>query len=181
VTVIHELPLNSITSEETTLGEYAGSVLLVVNVASQCGLTGQYEGLERLYEKYRDRGFAVLGFPSNDFGSQEPGTNEEIAAFCSTTYSVAFPMFAKIRVGGEDQHPLYRELTAAAPRAEGDPDSFRDVLRGHGMTPSEDPDVLWNFEKFLLGRDGRVVKRFAPTMTPDDPSITTAIESELAK
>jgi glutathione peroxidase-family protein len=84
-------------------------------------------------------------------GGQEPGTNEEIAAFCSTTYSVAFPMFAKIRVGGEDQHPLYRELTRAAPRAEGDPDSFRDVLRGHGMTPSEDPDVLWNFEKFLLG------------------------------
>ncbi len=181
MTAIHDIPLTTISGGEASLGDHAGSVLLVVNVASKCGLTPQYESLESLHARFHDQGFSVLGFPANNFGAQEPGTNDEIAEFCSSTYSVSFPMFAKISVVGDDQHPLYQELTAAAPRAEGDPDSFRDRLRGYNITPSEDPDVLWNFEKFLIGRDGSVAARFAPSMTPDDPAIVAAIESELSK
>jgi glutathione peroxidase len=123
----------------------------------------------------------VLGFPANNFGAQEPGTDEQIAEFCQTTYSVAFPMFSKISVVGDDQHPLYRELTSAVPRAEGDPDAFRERLRGFGMTPNEDPDVLWNFEKFLVARDGTIVRRFAPATRPDDPLVVAAIDEELAR
>jgi glutathione peroxidase len=181
MTSVQQIPVSTITGEDATLADHAGNVLLVVNVASQCGLTPQYEALEALYEQKKGQGFEVLGFPANNFGAQEPGTDEEIAEFCSTTYSVQFPMFSKISVVGEDQHPLYRELTTAAPRAEGDPDAFRDRLKGFGMTPNEDPDILWNFEKFLIARDGTVVRRFAPTMTPDDPTIVAAIEEELAR
>lgn len=181
MTAIQEIPISTITGEATSLADHAGSVLLVVNVASQCGLTPQYEQLEALFEQRRDQGFAVLGFPANNFGAQEPGTNEEIAEFCETKFSVAFPMFAKISVVGDDQHPLYHELTTAIPRAEGDADSFRERLRGFGMTPNEDPDILWNFEKFLVARDGSVVRRFAPGMTPDDPVIVAAIDEELAR
>ena len=154
-------------------------MLLVVNVASKCGLTPQYEALEAVHERFRDQGFAVLGFPANDFAGQEPGTNEEISEFCSSTYGVQFPMFAKIAVTGQDKHPLYAELTGAVPGAEGDKTAFRDRLRGFGMTPNEDPEVLWNFEKFLLSRDGAVVARFAPDVTPDDERVTSAIEREL--
>ncbi|WP_116999640.1 glutathione peroxidase [Desertimonas flava] len=179
MTALQEIPVETINGEATTLGDYAGDVLLVVNVASKCGLTPQYEALEALYSEYRDRGFAVLGFPANNFGGQEPGTNTEIADFCATNYSVDFPLFSKISVVGEDQHPLYRELTAQAPSATGDKEAFRDRLRGFGMTPTEDPDVLWNFEKFLVSRDGRVVGRFAPTVTPDDPALVAALASEL--
>jgi glutathione peroxidase len=178
---IQQIPVSTITGDKTSLGEYAGSVLLVVNVASRCGLTPQYEGLERLYEQRRDEGFAVLGFPANNFAGQEPGTDDEIAEFCRSTYSVQFPLFSKISVAGDDQHPLYRELTTAVPRAEGDPDAFRENLRSHGITPNEDPDVLWNFEKFLVSRDGRVVRRFAPAITPDDPVLVGAIDAELAR
>lgn len=181
MTSLQQIPLTTITGEKTSLAEYAGSVLLVVNVASKCGLTPQYEKLQALYESRHDRGFEVLGFPANNFGAQEPGTDEEIAEFCSSTYSVTFPMFSKISVVGEDQHPLYRELTSAIPRAEGDPDGFREGLRGHGLTPNEDPDVLWNFEKFLIARDGTVVRRFAPTMAPDDPTVVSAIDDQLAR
>lgn len=181
MTAIQDIPLSTITHDDATLRDFAGSVLLVVNVASKCGLTPQYEALEQTYERYRDQGFAVLGFPANDFGAQEPGTEEEITEFCQTNYSVQFPMFSKISVVGEDQHPLYQALTTAAPRAEGDPDAFRDRLRGYGMTPNEDPDVLWNFEKFLVDRDGEVVARFAPTIAPDDPIVVAAIERELTK
>jgi glutathione peroxidase len=177
---LQQIPISTITGEETSLAEHAGNVLLIVNVASRCGLTPQYEKLEELYEQRRPEGFEVLGFPANNFGAQEPGTNDEIAEFCKTTYSVQFPMFSKISVVGEDQHPLYRELTTAVPRAEGDPDGMREGLRGHGMTPNEDPDILWNFEKFLVARDGTVVRRFAPAMSPDDPVIVKAIEEELA-
>jgi glutathione peroxidase len=163
------------------LADYAGDVLLVVNVASKCGLTPQYTALEALHEEMHDRGFNVLGFPANNFAGQEPGTDDEIAEFCSTNYAVSFPLFSKISVVGDDQHPLYRELTAAAPRADGDPDAFRERLQGFGLQTSSDPDVLWNFEKFLIGRDGKVARRFAPTVTPDDPMIAAAIEEELAK
>ena len=181
MSAVQDIPLSTIDGQDATLGDHAGKVLLVVNVASKCGLTPQYAGLEALYEARKDDGFAVLGFPANDFGAQEPGTNEEIVEFCSSTYDVQFPMFAKISVVGEDQHPLYQELTTAVPRAEGDSDGFRERLRGHGMTPNEDPDILWNFEKFLIAKDGTVAKRFAPSMAPDDPAIVAAIDEELAR
>ena len=176
---IQQIPLQTIDGADATLGDYQGDVLLVVNVASKCGLTPQYEALEAIHERFRGEGFAVLGFPANDFGAQEPGTNEEISEFCGISYGVQFPMFSKIVVTGQDKHPLYAELTSAAPAAEGDKESFRDNLKGYGMTPTEDPEVLWNFEKFLISRDGEVVARFAPTITPDDERITTAIEREL--
>jgi glutathione peroxidase len=179
MTALQEIPVTTIAGTPASLADHAGEVLLVVNVASQCGLTPQYTALEQIYEQYRDRGFSVLGFPANNFGAQEPGTDEEIAEFCSTKFSVAFPMFSKISVVGEDQHPLYGALTAAAPRAAGDPDAFRDRLKGFGMTPNNDPDILWNFEKFLVDRSGNVVARFAPTVTPDDPIVTGAIENAL--
>ncbi len=178
---IQNIPVKTIDGKPSSLKDFAGNVLLVVNVASKCGLTPQYEALEKIYEDKKDKGFAVLGFPANNFGAQEPGSNAEIAEFCSLTYSVKFPMFEKISVVGDDQHPLYKELTGAAPRAQGDPDAFRDRLKGFGMTPNQDPDVLWNFEKFLVGKNGEVVARFAPTMTPDDPTIVAAIDAELAK
>jgi glutathione peroxidase len=151
----------------------------VVNTASQCGLTPQYSGLEALHRKLGERGFEVLGFPANDFGAQEPGSDEEIAQFCETGFNVSFPMFAKASVVGEDKQPLYRALTAAAPEKRGAAEPFRERLRGYGRTPTEDPEVLWNFEKFVISRDGRVVARFAPTVAPDDPELVATIESEL--
>lgn len=153
---LHTIPLKRIDSSETTLADYAGRVLLIVNVASKCGLTPQYDGLEALYAKYKDRGLTVIGFPANNFAGQEPGTNEEIQEFCRSTYGVDFPMFAKISVKGEDRHPLY------------------DALAG-------DNDISWNFEKFLIGRDGQIAGRFEPKTVPEDPAIVTAIEAELAK
>jgi glutathione peroxidase len=178
---LQDIQVNTIDGKPSSLGDHAGDVLLVVNVASQCGLTPQYTALEALYEAQKDRGFKVLGFPANNFGAQEPGTDEEIAEFCSTQYSVQFPMFSKISVKGDDQHPLYRALTTAAPRAEGDPDGFRETLKGFDIDASEDPDVLWNFEKFLVDREGNVVGRFAPTVTPDDPMLAEAVEAQLAR
>lgn len=180
-TALQEIPLKTINGADSSLGQYEGKVLLVVNVASKCGLTPQYEGLEKLHEQYQDRGLVVLGFPANNFGAQEPGSDAEIAEFCQTNYRVGFPMFSKISVVGDDKHPLYRELTTAAPTATGDPEAFRERLRGYGMTPNPEPEVLWNFEKFLIGRDGKVAARFAPTVTPDDPALVAAIEAELAK
>jgi glutathione peroxidase len=177
-----DIPVETNAGEATTLGEHQGKVLLVVNVASKCGLTPQYEALQSLYAAKRDEGLEVLAFPANDFGGQEPGTNEEIAEFCSTTYGVEFPLYAKIVVTGEDKHPLYRELTGAIGRQEGaDPEAFRENLRGHGMTPTEEPEVLWNFEKFLVSRDGSVARRFSPGVTPDDPQLVAAIDEELAR
>lgn len=176
-----DIPLKRIDGSEDRLANHAGKVLLVVNVASKCGLTPQYEGLEKLYRQYRDRGFEVLGFPANDFGAQEPGTHEEIAEFCSVNYGVSFPLFAKADVTGPDKQPLYAALTSAAPEKKGEAESFREKLRGYGMTPTEDPEVLWNFEKFVIGRDGRVAARFAPATTPDDPELIGALEAELAK
>jgi glutathione peroxidase len=181
MTDLQQITVTTIDGADTTLADHAGKVLLVVNVASKCGLTPQYEALERLYEDKHGDGFEVLGFPANDFGAQEPGTNEEIAEFCSTNYDVRFPLYSKVSVVGAAQHPLYRQLTAAVPRAEGDPDVFREKLRSFGMTPNEDPDILWNFEKFLVARDGTVARRFAPTTAPDDPTVVRAIDEELAK
>jgi glutathione peroxidase len=180
MTDINEIKFNRMDGAASTLEDYAGDVLLVVNVASQCGLTPQYAGLQELYAELHDQGFSVLGFPANNFGGQEPGTDDEIATFCETNYHVTFPVFSKISVLGDDKHPLYEALTNSVPTAAGK-DAMRDRFRGFGMTPTEDPDVLWNFEKFVIGRDGRVAARFAPAVTPDDAELRAVIDEELAK
>jgi glutathione peroxidase len=182
VTSVYDIPVDRIDGTPAALREYSGQVLLVVNVASKCGLTPQYDGLEKLYASQRARGLQILGFPANDFGAQEPGSNAEIAQFCSTAYGVSFPMFAKIAVAGNGRHPLYRELIAAQPAATETPGSdFRAKLAGYGIKQANPTDILWNFEKFLIARDGTVVARFAPDMTPDDPILLAAIDAELAK
>lgn len=175
------IPLTRIDGASDSLAQHKGNVLLVVNVASKCGLTPQYEGLEALYKAKKDQGFEVLGFPANDFGAQEPGTHEEIQEFCKVNYGVSFPLFAKADVTGPGKQPLYQALTEAAPAKQGPAEEFRERLKGYGMTPTEDPEVLWNFEKFLIGKDGKVAARFAPGTEPNDPALTAAIEAELAK
>jgi glutathione peroxidase len=143
--------------------EYEGKVLLIVNVASRCGLTPQYEGLQALHTKYKDQGLRVLGFPCNQFGAQEPGTAEQIREFCSTKYDVTFDMFAKIEVNGEGACPLYKQLTAA------------------DTEPKGSGNISWNFEKFVIGRDGKVIARFEPRTKPEDPALVKTIEAALAK
>lgn len=180
MTDLKDIPLVTIDGEQTSLGDYAGKVLLIVNVASKCGLTPQYEALQQLYERYGDRDFAVLGFPANNFGGQEPGTNEEIATFCSTTYDVSFPIFSKISVAGEDKHPFYAELIRSAPSAQPDGGAaMREKLSGFGLAPNPAPEITWNFEKFLVGRNGEVAARFAPNVAPDDAIVIQAIEAAL--
>jgi glutathione peroxidase len=174
------IPLDRIDGSRATLGDFLGQVLLVVNVASKCGLTPQYDGLEALYRDYREQGLTVLGFPANDFAGQEPGSNEEVLEFCRATFGVDFPMFGKITVRGPDKHPLYAALTSGLPVAATHPESqFRERLEKHGRT-APPGEVLWNFEKFLIGRDGRVIGRFAPDVKPQDPLIVSAIEAALA-
>lgn len=172
----------TIDGEPTTLEQYAGKVLLIVNVASKCGLTSQYEQLENIQKAWKDAGLVVLGFPCNQFLGQEPGSEEEIKTFCSTTYGVTFPMFSKIDVNGEHRHPLYRKLIAAAPTAVApEASGFHERLASKGRAPLYPDDILWNFEKFLISRDGQVVQRFSPDMTPEDPIVMEAIKAALAK
>jgi glutathione peroxidase len=156
-----DISVNTLAGEPASLADHAGKTLLIVNVASKCGLTPQYTALEALYERYADQGFEVLGFPSNQFGGQEPGTAEEIQEFCSLNYDVKFPLFEKIDVNGPNRHPLYAELTKTAD------------AEGH------DGDIRWNFEKFLVDPDGTVVARYSPVTTPDDPTIIKDIEAHL--
>lgn len=177
---ISNIPLNKIDGSETTLAAYQGKVLLVVNVASKCGLTPQYEGLEKLYKEKKAQGLEILAFPANNFLAQEPGTNEEIQQFCSLTYDVSFPLFAKISVAGDDKHPLYQALIAAQPERIGEGPWKKDLIE-YGLTPNEPPEVLWNFEKFLINKQGEVVARFAPDITAEDPRILAAIDAELKK
>ena len=177
---LYDIPVKKIDGSDATLSEHQGEVLLVVNVASKCGLTPQYAGLESLYEKYRGKKFAVLGFPANDFGAQEPGSNEEIQSFCSTTYNVKFPLYGKIPVTGPGKHALYQHLTTAQPETE-NREAMEKMLRGYKMEPTAKPEVVWNFEKFLIDRHGQVVRRFAPDTAPDAPQLVGAIEAELAK
>ena len=158
---IFDIPVKTLTGQDSSLGSQSGKTLLVVNVASQCGLTPQYTALEKLHEQFASRGFAVVGFPCNQFGRQEPGTAEEIAEFCSTSYGVTFPMFEKIEVNGPGRHPIYAVLTAA-------PD-----------VNGEAGDVLWNFEKFLVRPDGTVAARFRPQTTPDSREVLGAVEANL--
>jgi glutathione peroxidase len=179
---VQDIPLRRIDGSPATLREFSGSVLLIVNVASKCGLTPQYEGLEALYKKYQAQGLVVLGFPANDFGAQEPGSNQEIVEFCQTRFAVDFPLFEKISVKGEAQHPLYRELIARQPQARSKAGgSLGEKLAEHGLSPKHASDVMWNFEKFLIDREGQVVDRFAPDVTPTEPELVRAIEAELAK
>lgn len=176
--LLYELPLQRIDGERGTLYRHQGEVLLIVNVASKCGFTPQYAGLEKLYRDYRERGFSVLGFPANDFGAQEPGSEAEIQAFCSATYDVSFPMFSKVVVTGEERHPLYSWLINAQPVTEGRA-AIEERLRGFKREPTPAPEVVWNFEKFLIGRNGQVLRRFAPGVAPDSPELLAAIEAAL--
>jgi glutathione peroxidase len=180
ITSLYDIPVHRIDGTPATLGEFRQHVLLIVNVASKCGLTKQYDGLEKLYENYRDRGLVVAGFPANDFAQQEPGSNGEIQDFCRTNFGVKFPLFEKITVVGDAKHPLYRVLTEAQPSAESTSAvPFREQLEKYGKTPNSQPEILWNFEKFLVSRRGEVVKRFAPDTQPDDPVLLSAVETLL--
>ena len=158
---VYDVPVKSLEGDPVSLADYKDKALLIVNVASFCGLTPQYEGLQKLHETYGSRGFEVLGFPCNQFLEQEPGTAEEIRDFCTTNYGVTFPLFAKLEVNGEGQHPLYTQLNATAD--------------GEGYTG----DIRWNFEKFLVSPSGEIVARFNPTVTPEDPALIGAIEDQL--
>jgi glutathione peroxidase len=159
---VHELSAKTIEGQSKSLGDYRGKVLLVVNVASRCGLTPHYTGLEKLYRDKRAAGLEVLGFPCNQFGAQEPGTESEIQSFCQSKYDVTFPMFAKIDVNGPQRHPLYAQLTQA------------------NAGPATSGDIAWNFEKFVIGKDGTIVARFAPPTAPDDPALVATIDRALA-
>ena len=158
---VYDFTLNSLMGTPTPLASFKGKVILIVNVASQCGYTPQYEGLQALYAKYKDQGLVVAGFPANNFGQQEPGANEEIGAFCRSKYGVTFPMFAKISVLGSDQAPLYKFLTEKA------------------ANPKTGGEIQWNFTKFLVDRNGKVIERFEPEVEPQSPEIVSAIEGAL--
>jgi len=178
---VYQIPLKSIDGQAVMLADFKGLVLLVVNVASKCGLTPQYEGLETLFKHYRERGLQVLGFPCNDFASQEPGSADDIQRFCTTNFAVDFPMFEKVNINSEPRHLLYTSLITALPEAVFPAGSdFREKLAGYGCSPKNPGDVLWNFEKFLIGRNGQVLQRFSPDMTPDDPILIAAIEAALS-
>ncbi len=157
---IYDIAVKDIDGKDTTLAAYKGKVVMIVNVASKCGFTPQYKNLEAVYKKYKDQGFVILGFPCNQFGGQEPGTNEEIKQFCSSKYDVTFPLFDKIDVNGANRHPLYVMLA--------------------GETSPFPGNIKWNFNKFLIGKDGKILNRFDSKVTPDSPEATTAIEAALA-
>jgi len=178
---LYDIPLKNLDGQLINLGEFKKQVLLIVNVASRCGLTSQYAGLEKLFETYHERGLQVLGFPCNDFAAQEPGSADDIKHFCTLNYGVQFPMFDKININSEPRHPLYVRLTKVLPKAVNSGKSeLHDSLAQHGLLPKQPADVMWNFEKFLVGRDGQVLSRFAPDISTDDPMLIAAIEAALS-
>jgi glutathione peroxidase len=179
-TALHTITIRRADGSETTLAEYAGKVLLIVNVASKCGLTPQYDGLQALYASHRDRGLMILGFPANEFLSQEPGTDAEIQQFCRLNYGVEFPVFSKIVVKGAGQHPLYAHLTRAKPVAQSGEGFLNRLKRLLRPKSSHAHDISWNFEKFVISRKGEVVERFAPDIKPDDPRLLAVLTRELA-
>ena len=176
---IYDIPVKTIDGKETNLNDYKGKTLLIVNVASKCGLTPQYEGLQKLYREYKDKGVEVLGFPANNYLGQEPGTEVEIKDFCSTNYKVTFPMFAKLSTKGDDQHPLYKYLTETKPETDVNDGGLEEKLKGFGSVRSTPSDVLWNFEKFLVSKDGEIVARFAPDVKPDDERLLAKLNAEI--
>jgi glutathione peroxidase len=177
---VHNFRVRKIDGKECSLDSFKGKALLIVNVASKCGLTPQYEALEQIYKKYHDKGFEILGFPANEFLAQEPGTNSEIQQFCQLNYGVTFPMFEKIVVKGQGQHPLYAYLTETKPVAKsGSGKDFEADLRSHGLVRENPKDILWNFEKFLVGKNGEIIERFSPDTAPDAPALIQAIEAAL--
>jgi len=179
---IYDYTLNHIDGNPRSLKDYAGKILLIVNVASKCGLTPQYEGLEALYKKYKSQGLEVLGFPANEFLSQEPGSNEEIQNFCRSNFGVDFPMFEKIIVKGPGQHPLYRHLTETLPEGVQKPEgTLMGRLKSKNLLTGSAQDIKWNFEKFLIDKNGRPVQRFSPELEPQDPIILKAIDDLLAQ
>ena len=179
---LQDIPLTRIDGGTATLGDYAGKVLLVVNVASKCSLTPQYEGLESLYRTYREQGLEVLGFPANDFAEQEPGTDAEISSFCSSVYGVQFPLFAKTEVTGANKHALYQALIKAKPETEYRSDSgIRAYQWRNHPEVAASPEVHWNFEKFLVDRSGKVVRRFGSDTDPLAPVIVQAVEEALSE
>jgi glutathione peroxidase len=181
---LYDFPIQRADRSQTTLGEFKGKVLLLVNVASKCGLTPQYDALEAIYEKYGGQGLMVLGFPANEFGAQEPGTDAQIQEFCRLNYGVKFPVFSKLVVKGPGQHPLYAYLTHQCPQPAKKGSAILKVIRKvafPGSYTGEVGEISWNFEKFLIDRDGDIVARFAPEVKPDDPWLVGAIEAELAK
>jgi glutathione peroxidase len=178
---LYEIQVTRIDGTPVSLSEYQGKVLLIVNVASKCGLTPQYDGLEKLYEAYAARGLEVLGFPANEFAGQEPGGNQEIQDFCRLNFGVKFPMFEKIVVKGPGRHPLYDHLTTALPESRGKGRKrMTAMLTLSGMGPKQKGDILWNFEKFVVSRDGEVIARFAPTVEPTAPDLVAVLERALA-
>jgi len=168
--------------QKTSLNNFKGNVVLVVNVASECGLTPQYEGLEKIYKKYHGKNFEIIGFPANEFGAQEPGSNEQIQSFCQMNYGVTFPVAKKIVVKGNGIHPLYQGLITAQPKAiPNKAGTLVDVLKKHNLLSGTEQEIMWNFEKFLINKKGEVVARFAPDLTPESDEVLSAIESELKK
>ncbi|MCA6059784.1 glutathione peroxidase [Thalassolituus sp. ST750PaO-4] len=175
---IYDIQVKNIQGETQALNDYRGKVLLLVNVASKCGLTPQYEGLEALYKAEAANGLEVLGFPCNQFLGQEPGSEDEILQFCSLTYDVTFPMFAKLEVNGPGRHPLYQQLIAAQPKAVAG-GALKEKLAAKDLLPANDSDIMWNFEKFLIGKDGTVLARFAPDLQVTDAVVADAIQRAL--
>lgn len=178
MTDLYDIDLKTIEGSPVKLGNYSGKVLLVVNVASACGLTPQYEGLEALYQSKKDQGLEILGFPCNQFGEQEPGSEMEIKNFCESNYGVHFPMFAKIDVNGEEQHPLYQTLLEAIPQRTASSTDFEEKLKAYGKEV-RDGEVMWNFEKFLIDRQGKIVGHFSPDVAPQDELLISAIDKAL--
>ena len=178
---IYDIALTKIDGSESTISDYQGKVMLIVNVASKCGLTPQYEGLEALYQAYQDKGLVVLGLPCNDFAGQEPGSNADIQAFCSTSYAVNFPLYSKVNINSSPRHPLYEWLINAQPTSKQlEGGQLMSRLAEKGLSPAVESDVSWNFEKFLVARDGSIKGRFAPDIKPDDASLINAIEEALS-
>jgi glutathione peroxidase len=178
---VYDFSVNKINGSKTALSEYKGKVMLIVNVASKCGLTPQYEGLESLYKDYQGQGLEILGFPANEFLAQEPGSNSDIQEFCRMNYGVEFPMFEKIVVKGEGQHPLYNYLITTHPEATMKPDgTLIERLSSKGLITGKANDIKWNFEKFLINKKGEVVGRFSPELDPKDPIIVNALKKELS-
>lgn len=177
---LYTFNVKTITGQDKSLSDYKGKVLLMVNVASECGLTPQYDGLEKVYKDYHAKGFEVLGFPANEFGAQEPGSNNEIHEFCRSTYGVGFPMFSKMVVKGEGQHPLYKYLTETKKDAIVNPDGkLMSLLEKNNLLSGAAHDIKWNFEKFLINKNGKVVARFAPDIEPQDPIVLNEIKKAL--